>query len=71
MIKAHKPLTKKSTAARMGKGKGNVKYWVAVVPRYCLLLQVSVGVNSAAALRKIDRLRPKLSLNLKRINRSV
>lgn len=37
----HKPVTKKPAETRMGKGKGNVEFWVAVVKRECVILEIA------------------------------
>ena len=44
----HMPLTKKSIGTRMGKGKGAVEAWVAVVKEGKILFEVS-GVDEATA----------------------
>lgn len=36
-----KPITKKPAETRMGKGKGNVEYWAAVVKRERVMFEVS------------------------------
>jgi len=43
-----KPVTKKPAETRMGKGKGNVEYWVAVVKPGRILFEVS-GVSEEDA----------------------
>jgi large subunit ribosomal protein L16 len=51
-----KPVTKKPAETRMGKGKGNVEYWAAVVKPGTILFEVSGCSLSAAreAFRKAD-----------------
>lgn len=44
----HKPVTKKPAETRMGSGKGNVEYWVAVVKPGRVLFEMS-GVSEADA----------------------
>ncbi len=43
-----KPITKKPAETRMGKGKGAVEYWVAVVKRGRVICEVA-GINEVAA----------------------
>ena len=43
-----KPVTKKPAETRMGKGKGNVEFWVAVVKRERIMFEVS-GLDEATA----------------------
>lgn len=43
-----KPITKKPAETRMGKGKGNPEYWVAVVKPGRILYEIS-GVNEEVA----------------------
>ena len=44
----HKPVTKKPAETRMGKGKGNVELWCAVVKPGTILFEVS-GVTATVA----------------------
>ncbi len=44
----HKPVTKKPAETRMGKGKGGVEYWVAVVRPGTMLFEIS-GVSATVA----------------------
>jgi len=48
------PMTKKPAETRMGKGKGNPEYWVAVVKRSRVVCEVA-GVEEALA-RKVLKL---------------
>jgi large subunit ribosomal protein L16 len=52
----HKPVTKKPAETRMGKGKGNVEQWVAVIRPGTMLFEVAGCSQSAAqeALRLAD-----------------
>jgi len=43
-----KPVTKKPAETRMGKGKGNVEFWVAVVKRERVIFEVS-GLDESTA----------------------
>ena len=44
----HKPVTKKPAETRMGKGKGPVEYWVAVIKPGTIIYEVS-GVPASEA----------------------
>ena len=48
-----KPITKKPLETRMGKGKGNVEYWVALVQPGKVLYEMS-GVSEEVAERGIQ-----------------
>lgn len=52
----HKPVTKKPAETRMGKGKGSVEQWVAVIRPGAMLFEVAGCSQSAAqeALRLAD-----------------
>ena len=52
----HKPVTKKPAETRMGKGKGSVEKWVAVVRPGTMLFEIAGCSHSAAqeALRLAD-----------------
>ncbi len=52
----HKPVTKKPAETRMGKGKGNVEQWVAIIRPGTMLFEVAGCSQSAAqeALRLAD-----------------
>ena len=49
----YKPLTKKPAETRMGKGKGNVESWVAVVKRDRIVCEI-IGLDEKTA-RKVLR----------------
>ena len=44
----HKPVTKKPAETRMGKGKGSVEYWCAVIKPGTMLFEVA-GCSATAA----------------------
>ena len=52
----HKPVTKKPAETRMGKGKGSVEQWVAIIRPGTMLFEVAGCSQSAAqeALRLAD-----------------
>jgi len=58
----HKPVTKKPAETRMGKGKGGVEYYVAVVKPGTILFELS-GVTIAAAREAMSLADAKLSVH--------
>ena len=60
----HMPLTKKSIGTRMGKGKGAVEAWVAVVKEGKILFEVS-GVDEAVAREALRLASHKLPITTK------
>lgn len=65
-----KPYTKRAAETRMGKGKGPVDHWVAVVKPGRIMFEVG-GIDSEIALRALLRARYKLSIKTKIIAREV
>ncbi|WP_124980102.1 50S ribosomal protein L16 [Nonlabens xiamenensis] len=59
-----KPITKKPLEVRMGKGKGNVEYWAAVVKPGRILFEVS-GVPLATAQEALRLAAQKLPVKTK------
>lgn len=59
-----KPATKKPQEVRMGKGKGNVEYWVAVVKSGRILLEID-GVNFKIAKEALRLAAQKLPIKTK------
>lgn len=64
-----KPITKKPAETRMGKGKGNVEFWVAVVKRQRILFEVS-GLEEADAKEVLKSAAYKLPMKTKIIKRT-
>ncbi len=64
----HKPVTKKPLETRMGKGKGNVEYWVAPVKRGTVLYEID-GVPKEVALEALRLASHKLPIKTKIITR--
>ena len=58
------PIYKKSLASRMGKGKGNLAYWVAIVRRGTILFEIS-GINYKKALYVLKKSKSKLPIKTK------
>ncbi len=65
-----KPITKKPAETRMGKGKGNPEYWVAVVSPGRVLYEVS-GVSEDIAKEAFKLASRKLSIATKFVTREV
>jgi large subunit ribosomal protein L16 len=63
-----KPITKKPAEVRMGKGKGNPEYWVAVVKPGNIIFEAE-GVSEAVAREALRLAAQKLSVNTKFIMR--
>ncbi len=63
-----KPVTSKPVETRMGKGKGAVDRWVAVVRRGRMLFEIA-GVSEEAAREALRRANHKLSVKAKIISK--
>src|SRR5699024_11501368 len=59
-----KPITKKPLEVRMGKGKGNVEYWVAVVKPGRMLIEIG-GVSKDVAKEALRLAAQKLPVRTK------
>lgn len=64
-----KPVTKKPAETRMGKGKGNVEFWVAVVKPGRVLFEVGGGLPEEVALEALRLAQYKLSIKSKIVGR--
>ena len=64
-----KPVSKKPIETRMGKGKGNVEEWVAVVRRGRMLFEIA-GVSEDAARAAFRHAHHKLSVKTRVISRA-
>lgn len=64
-----KPITQRAAETRMGKGKGSVEYWAAVVKPGRVLFEVG-GMPEETALRALKLASYKLSVRTKIITRS-
>jgi len=58
------PIYKKSLASRMGKGKGNLAYWVASVKKGTILFEVS-GLELEKAIYVLNKSKTKLPIKTK------
>ncbi len=65
-----KPYTKRAAESRMGKGKGAVEYWVAVVKPGRILFEVG-GTDEETAREALLRAKYKLSVKTKIVSRDV
>ena len=64
----HKPITKKPLETRMGKGKGPVESWVAVIRPANVILEVD-GVSETVARESLRLAATKLPMRTKFISR--
>jgi large subunit ribosomal protein L16 len=59
-----KPITQRAAESRMGKGKGNVEFWAAVIKPGRVLFEVG-GMPDDIALEALTRAKYKLSVRTK------
>ena len=64
----HKPITKKPSETRMGSGKGNVEYWVAVVKPGRVMFEIG-GVDREIAREAMRLAANKLPIKCKFIEK--
>lgn len=64
----HKPITKKPAETRMGKGKGGVEFWVAVIKPGTMLFEIS-GVSPTVAKESLRLADTKLPFRCRFIAR--
>lgn len=65
-----KPISKKPVEVRMGKGKGNVEYWVAPIQPGKMLYEIQ-GVSEDVAREAFSRAAAKLSVRTTFVERRV
>ena len=65
-----KPITKKPIEVRMGSGKGNVEYWVALVQPGRMIYEIE-GVDEATAREAFRLAAAKLSVTTTFVTRTV
>ena len=65
-----KPISKKPVEVRMGKGKGNVEYWVAPIQPGKMLYEIQ-GVSEDIAREAFSRAAAKLSVQTTFVERRV
>ena len=63
----HLPVTSKPAEVRMGKGKGNVKFWVCIVKKGQILFEIS-GVNKSVSFAALRSGGNKLPLKSKTVS---
>ena len=64
----HKPISGKPLETRMGKGKGEPEYWVAIVKPGTVMFEVS-GVDAPTAKRCLARVAHKMSVPCRFVER--
>ena len=64
-----KPYTQKPAETRMGKGKGNVEYWVAVVKPGRIMFEIGGGLPDDVALEALRLAQYKFSIKTKIVGR--
>jgi large subunit ribosomal protein L16 len=64
-----KPYTRKPAETRMGKGKGNVEYWVAVVKPGRIMFEVGGGLPEEMAREALRLAQYKLAIRTKIVPR--
>jgi large subunit ribosomal protein L16 len=66
----HKPVTKKPAETRMGRGKGGVEFYVAVIKPGAILFEIG-GVTTAAAREALALADAKLGFRCRFISREA
>ena len=66
-----KPITKRAAESRMGKGKGNVEFWVAVAKPGRILFEIGGGVPEDVAREALRLAAYKLGVKTQIIQREV
>lgn len=64
-----KPVTQKPAETRMGKGKGNVEFWVAVVKPGRIMFEVGGGLAEDVAVDALRLAQYKLAIKTKIVGR--
>ena len=64
-----KPVTQKPAETRMGKGKGNVEFWVAVVKPGRIMFEVGGGLPEDVAQEALRLAQYKLAIRTKIVGR--
>jgi large subunit ribosomal protein L16 len=65
-----KPYTKRAAESRMGKGKGSVEYWVAVVKPGRIMFEIG-GLPDDVAVEALKLAQYKLSVKTKIVSREI
>ena len=64
-----KPITKRAAESRMGKGKGAVEYWAAVVKPGRIMFEVG-GLDEETSLKALKQATYKISIKTKVVSKS-
>ena len=64
-----KPVTQKAAETRMGKGKGNVEFWVAVVKPGRIMFEIGGGLPDDISLEALRLAQYKLGIKTKIVSR--
>lgn len=64
----HKPVSGKPLETRMGKGKGEPEYWVAIVKPGTIMFEIS-GVDLATAKKALARVSHKMPIKCRFVSR--
>lgn len=64
-----KPITKRAAETRMGKGKGNVEYWVAVVRPGRIMFEIGGGLSPEITKEALRLAQYKLPIKTKIVSR--
>ena len=63
-----KPITKRAAESRMGKGKGAVEYWAAVVKPGRIMFEVS-GLNDEISIQALKQAQYKFSIKTRIVSK--
>jgi len=63
-----KPITKRAAESRMGKGKGAVEYWAAVVKPGRIMFEVS-GLNDEISIKALKQAQYKFSIKTRIVSK--
>ncbi|HIE57063.1 MAG TPA: 50S ribosomal protein L16 [Anaerolineales bacterium] len=66
-----KPITKRAAESRMGKGKGTVEYWAAVVKPGRIMFEIGGGISEEVARESLRLASYKLPVKTKIVQREV
>jgi large subunit ribosomal protein L16 len=64
-----KPITKRAAESRMGKGKGAVEYWAAVVKPGRIIFEVG-GIDEETSIKALQQAKYKFSIKTKIVSKS-
>ena len=64
-----KPITKRAAESRMGKGKGDVEYWAAVVKPGRIMFEIGGDIDESTALEALRLATYKLPIKAKIVRR--